>query len=169
MDDLNSQLVDQALGLLPMGSYLMTASHDGVRSGMLVCSAFRCCDEPNLICVSARKGHKIDPLIRDSRSFAIGIIDPDDKLIRRRFRSTDSVPTEFTLVGDDDPFDALPTQILQTGSPILTRCATWFDCEVMRRVDLEAETELFVGLIISIWHRGQEIKLTRKPELGESD
>ena len=164
MEEPNNQLVDQALELLPMGRFLLTAAHDGVRSGMLVDSVQRVCSEPHLICVAARKGHKIDPLIRDSRSFAIGLVDPGDKLVNRRFQFTDSAPTEFVLPGDDDPFDAIPTLTLKTGSPILERCTTWFDCEVIRRVDLEAETELFVGLVLSIWHGGQQMKVSGKPD-----
>lgn len=164
MGDQTNQIVSDALGLLPLGSFLLTAAHDGARSGMLVSSVQRCCDEPSLICVAARKGHKIDPLIRDSRSFAIGIVDPEDKLVHRRFRYTDSAPTEFVLAGDDDPFDAIPTRTLVTGSPILTRCTTWFDCEVMRRVDLESEMELFVGVVVAVWHDGEQMKISRKPE-----
>jgi len=154
---------------LPIGHYLMTAGHDGQRSGMMVSSVQRCCDDPALICVAARKGHKIDPLIRDSRSFAIGIVDPSDKLVLRRFSSTDAAPREIADLGDDDPFDAIETRTLVTGAPILMRCTTWFDCEVMRRVDLEAETELFVGLIVSIWHNGQQVKIEKVNALEDSD
>lgn len=156
-----SYVIAEALGLLPTGHYLMTAAYDGVRSGMLVSSVQRCSDDYSLICVAAKKGHKIDPLIRDSRSFAIGIVDPNDKLVLRRFRATDAAPKENGTEGMDDPFDAIPSRKLVTGAPILTRCTTWFDCEVMRRIDLEAETELFVGLIVSIMHKGEQVKIDR--------
>jgi len=159
MKDLDSHVVSDALGLLPSGVYLMTAGHDGQRSGMLVRSVSQCSDEPSLICVAARKGHKIDPLIRDSRSFAIGLVSPTDKLIRRRFMHTDTAPVERPIIGDDDPYDALETGVLETGSPILMRCPTWFDCEVMRRVDLEAQSELFVGQIVAVLHNGERVKI----------
>ncbi len=169
MEEQADQLIDDAFGLLPMGWYLMTASHGGCRCGMIVSSVQRCCDEPALISIAARKGHKIDPLIRDSRSFAVGIVDPGDKLVLRRFSKTDAAPSAFPSVGDDDPFDAIETGLLVTGSPILPRCSTWFDCEVVRRVDLESETELFVGLVVSIWHEGQQIKIDRANVFGELD
>ncbi len=169
MEEHADQLIDDALGLLPFGRYLMTAGHGGRRCGMMVSSVQRCCDEPALISIAARKGHKIDPLIRDSRSFALGIVDSGDKLVLRRFANTDAAPSALHPVGDDDPFDAIETRTLVTGSPILPRCLTWFDCEVVRRVDLEAETELFVGLVVSIWHQGQQVKIDRVNVFGEFD
>ena len=169
MEEQSDHLVDQAFGLLPDGCYLMTAGHNGHRCGLMVRSVQRCSEGGMLICVAAQKGHKIDPLIRDSRSFAIGILDPGDKLILRRFACTDSAPVEHRIVGEDDPFDAIETRTLLTGSPIIPRCRTWFDCEVLRRVDLESDTELFVGQVVAIWHAGEEIKIQRVADPEELD
>jgi len=169
MEDQSDHLVNEAFGLLPEGSYLMTAGHGGHRCGLLVSSVQRCSDGGQLICVAAKKGHKIDPLIRDSRAFAIGILDPGDKLIQRRFASTDSAPVEHRILGVDDPFDAIETRTLSTGSPILPRCRTWFDCEVLRRVDLESDTELFVGMVVAVWHADEEIKVQRIADPEELD
>ena len=159
--------VDQAFGLLPSGQYLMTAAHAGHRSGLVVGSLVRCCDEPALVCVSARKGHRIDSLIRDSRSFAVGIMTPGDKMIARKFKKSSSIPPGLHQPIEDDPFDGLETQVLETGSPMLMRCRTWFDCEVMRRVDLESDTELFVGLVVGVFHEGQWVKIEQKLDLEE--
>ncbi|HCT44616.1 MAG TPA: hypothetical protein DF699_05340, partial [Phycisphaerales bacterium] len=67
--------------------------------------------------------------------------------------------SNHAAVGDDDPFDAIETTSLVTGSPMIPRCKIWFDCEVMRRVDLEAELELFVGLVVGVLHDGQRVKI----------
>ena len=169
MTDQTNQAVDQALGLLPNGLYLMTAAHGDVRSGILVSAVSRCCDSPNLLCVSARKGHKIDPLIRDSRSFAVGIVDPNDKLITRRFMDSAAEPIESINGEHDDPFDAIETLQLATGAPILARCTTWFDCEVLRRIDLESETELLVGAVVAVLHNGQRMDINRNESNGHPD
>lgn len=148
---------DSALGLFPAGLYLMTAGFDGQRGGMLVNSVQRCGSEPPLLCVAARKGHSIDPLIRDSRSFALGVLSDGDRLIQRRFKGSDSIPSEKAPHGMQDPFDAIELTTLATGSPIIPRCPTWFDCEVVRRVDLEAEMELFVGMVVGVLHDGHRV------------
>jgi len=159
MEERDNHLVSDALGLLPSGLYLMTAGHDAQRSGMFVHWVVQCSDDPMMICVAASKGHKMEPLIRDSRSFAIGLVNPEDKIIQRRFRHTDSVPIERPVVGEEDPFDALDTAVMVTGSPILMRCQTWFDCEVVRRVDLESQSELFVGLVVAILHHCERVRI----------
>lgn len=164
MDNHSNPVIAGALALFPRGRFLMTACYDGQRSGMLVGSVQCCSTEPLLLCVAARKGHKIDPLIRDSRNFALGVVPEGDKLVMRRFSSADAAPSEFGPEGEDDPFDALPTRTLVTGAPVLPRCPTWFDCEVIRRVDLEAETELFVGMVVAMHHQQQTITLERLSE-----
>ena len=169
MSKLMNHVVDDALAQLPLGRYLMTAAFDGYRGGMIVHSVQRCSDDPLLICIAAKKGHKIDPLIRDSRAFAIGIACEDDKLIARRFAFTDSAPIENRDADEDDPFEAMECLTLQTGAPILPRCSTWFDCEVMRRVDLESDTELFVGLVQTIWHQGERVDIEQTPSHELSD
>jgi len=159
-------LVQSALEVFVSGLYLMTAGFDGKRGGMFVNYVQRCGTDPAMICVAAPKGHAIDTLIRDSRAFAIGVINGGDRLIERRFQRTDSPPRETAHEGDRDPFDAIETRTLVTGSPLITRCKLWFDCEVARRVDLEAEMELFVGVIVGVLNDGQVAKIARQPEQG---
>ncbi len=153
------------MGVFAAGKYLLTTGHEGQRCGMLVHSVQRCGSEPAMLCVVARKGHKVDPLIRDSRSFALGVLGEGNRLIERRFLTSDKAPSEHGPIGEDDPFDAIETMTLVTGSPIIRRCNHWFDCEVIRRVDLEAEMELFVGLIVGIIHDGKRILIDRTSEV----
>lgn len=157
-------ILDSALGVFPSGLYLLTAAFDDQRGGMFVHHVQRCGTDPAMLCIAARKGHTIDPLIRDSRSFALGVLGDGDRLIERRFSSHDAPPSEVAPKGEDDPFDAIATRTLVTGAPMIERCKLWFDCEVARRVDLEAEIELFVGVIVGVLHDGQVIKIDRVPE-----
>ena len=156
-------ILSETLGLLPSGTYLMTAAYEGQRAGMVVSSVQRCCDDPALICVAARKGHAIDPLIRDSRGFAVGIVPEGDKMIPRKFRFDHTAVSPVIEPVADDPFEAIPTSTMITGSPLLARCPVWFDCEISRRIDLEANYELFVGRVLSILRNGERIDLDHEP------
>ncbi len=169
MPSTTDSLVAEILGMFPMGTYLMTAAHDRQRAGMIVHSVQRCCDSPALLCVAARKGHAIDPLIRDSRSFAIGVVAADDKMIARRFRFDDTAVSTVIEPIDDDPFEAIPTRTLVTGSPMLTRCPIWFDCEVSRRIDLESNYELFVGRVLSVMRDGERIDIDQDDSSPDED
>lgn len=134
--------IDQALALLGSGLYIMTAAHEDQRNGMRVLSVQQCSLEPRLLAVATRKGHPIEPIIRDSHAFAVCKIDESQKLVLRKF-STEPGPDE------EDPFDSFMVDRMQTGSPVLSRCLAALDCEVVRHFDLEADHEIFVGLIVA--------------------
>lgn len=133
----------RAVALLPSGHFVMTAAFDSKRQGVSIESVHKCGDEPLLICIPCRKGHPIEPLIRDSHRFAVCQLDPADRLLVRRF--------DWPRNGDDryDPFDSLEVDHLQSNAPILKRAILALDCEVFRHFDLEADQELYVGLVVA--------------------
>lgn len=142
-------VIARALAALTEGAFLMTSAFEDERAGVLVHGVLKASTDPAMIVVTARKGHAIDPIIRDSRCFAVGLVDPDDKLIRKRFRFSDTAVSVRAEAGAADPFEAFPDQTLVTGSPILDRCRVWMDCHIARHVDLEGDHELFVGLVVA--------------------
>lgn len=133
--------IARALQLLEGDAFVMTAAFEDQRAGMRVLSVFRCATEPLLICVAAKKGHPIEPLVRDSHCFAVCKVDLTQKLILRKF-STE--PEE-----GEDPFDTFLVDSLATGSPTLAISPLVLDCEVVRHFDLEADHELFVGQVMA--------------------
>lgn len=133
----------RAVDQLAVGSFIMTAAHESKRAGVLVTSIQKCAEQPLLVCVSSRKGHAIEPLIRDSHRFAICRIDCADRLTVHRF--------EHSRTPDDgfDPFDSLEVDHLLSHAPILKRSPLALDCEVFRHFDLEADHELYIGIVLA--------------------
>lgn len=137
------ELVAPAIAQLPSARFLMTSAFEGKRAGVLVRSVQSVADEPPLLAVALRRGHWIEPLIRDSRHFALCLIEAADRLVLRKF-------AEATKREPGDPFDALPLETLVSQSPVLRRSPLVFDCEVARNLDLEAECGLYVGIIVGV-------------------
>ncbi len=136
---------------LPSATYIMTATHDHKRSGMVVHWVQPASLDPPLLCVVALKGHAVNPLIRDSRTFGICRIQQNDRLVLRAFSSFTPLDDQIDLLEEPiDPFDSLEVFTLGTGSPLLRRSIVAFDCEVVRRFDLEADYELFIGRIVGV-------------------
>lgn len=146
MNPSHAQNVTAALALIPGGRWVMTAHLEGKRGGVLVRSVSVCAEEPPLIAVAAWKGHGIEPMIRDSRHFCVCLIDPEDRLLARKFTGH--------LSDHADQFDSLPTQRLVSGSPALKRSHLAIDCEVVRHIDVEADHELYVGLVLATMVEG---------------
>jgi flavin reductase (DIM6/NTAB) family NADH-FMN oxidoreductase RutF len=101
-----------------------------------------CAHTPLLVSAAVRHGHWIAPLIRDSHTFAICAVDPGATLLLRKCAET-------CRPRDGDPFDFVPTTRLATGSPIVEGEGFALDCEVRRHIDLEADDEFYVGLVIA--------------------
>lgn len=127
------------LSLIPSGSFILTASHDDCRSGALVRWVQCCSDAPPMVVVSLRKGHPIEPLIRDSRAFCLNLIADDEVLLRRKF--------EAAHLHGDDPFVSLGSSCAPSGSPILVRARGYLDCELTRHLDIESDYEVYIGLV----------------------
>lgn len=140
--ELNSERVSSILERVPWATWVMTSAHEGSRAGMVVRWVQRCANEPLLISLSVKKCHSLEPLIRDSRGFALNLIDESDRLLLKKFDSFQA-PDEI-----GDPFDALEVSTWATGSPILKRSRAALDCEVVRHLDLEADCELFIGQVL---------------------
>lgn len=153
----DAEQIQHSLAWFPSANFLMTASHDGKRACMRVRSVQPCSDDPPLLAVAVQKGHRIDPLIRDSHAFAICLIGDDDQLLLRKFPFVEPQP----IVENDvpvlvaDPFDAIAIEHIRTGSPVIARAAASWDCEVVRHFDLEANHEIYVGLVVGVSVNGE--------------
>jgi flavin reductase (DIM6/NTAB) family NADH-FMN oxidoreductase RutF len=128
----------RALEFFPRGLFLLTARFESKRAGQLVVTAVACAHVPLLVCVSARKGHPIAPLIRDAHAFAVCIVGAEDRLLVRK----------FAVVEKGDPFDSLEVDRLVTGAPVPRRCIAAVDCTVVRHMDIEADHELYIGQVV---------------------
>jgi len=147
-----------ALEQFPRSTWLLTASHSDRRAGLLVDAVIPCGFEPALICVAARKGHPVEPLIRDSHRFALCALGPNERVLARRFATTRSAEDLA------DPFEGIEMQSLVTGAPVLTKAAIVLDCDVHRHVDIESDRQLYIGLVLGGWVNGRTIIPQEPPE-----
>jgi len=139
MNALPSPEMLQALANVPAPSFLMTTAYGDLRDGRIVERVQQCGTNPPMLLVAMEKGHPLSPLIRDSRTFALSLLDPNERLLQRVFGPERRV--------GDDPFLTYPHQVGTLGAPIVTRAIAWFDCEVVRHLDMETNFELFIGQV----------------------
>jgi len=129
----------QALASVPAGQLLITTALGDARDGRIVERVQQCGTNPPMLLVAMEKGHTLSPLIRDSRTFAVSLLDPSERLLQRVFGPDRRI--------GDDPFLTYPHQVGVLGAPIVTRAVAWFDCEVVRHLDMETNFELYVGIV----------------------
>lgn len=135
------QLV-RALAMLPASPWIMSSCYETTRTGVLVRRVMACADVPVCVCVAIQKGSRIDPVVRDSRAFGLSLMASADRLLLKKFDTPEAT--------EEDPFDAYVVKRLKTGAPIMARALVGFDCEVLSHVDLEADSELFIGRVVGV-------------------
>lgn len=138
------EAVARVLGANGDVRHVMTAAYAEDRAGVVIRSIQICADEPPLVSVAVRKGHTIEPVIRDSHAFAVCRISPEDRLLIKKF--SQALPPDES----DDPFVSIPCRALRTGAPVLDRSEMALDCEVVRHFDLEADCELYIGQVVAV-------------------
>ena len=124
---------------VPCAPCLLTTAFGDIRDGRIVDRVQQCGTNPPMLLVAMEKGHALSPLIRDSRTFALSVLDPNERHLQRVFGPDRRI--------GDDPFLTYPHQVGVLGSPIVTRCTAWFDCEVVRHLDMETNFELYIGFV----------------------
>lgn len=147
-------------GMLNAGLFVLTSAYEGRRSGVVATSLAWAADDPMLVAVFVRRGHWIEPIIRDSRRFAACRVEQPEstatQLMLKRF-------SEASRPRDGDPFDGLEASTLVTGSPVIARSTLVFDCEVHRHFDLDADHEAYIGLVRAIRLNGVPMIIEAKP------
>lgn len=135
-------VVTDVISRIPSGGFLVTASHEDTRTGVMTPRVQICSEEPLLLMLSIPRGTPIEPLLRDSRCFGLCRLLDDDRLVQRRFNP----PPQR----GEDPYVAIPTSQLVTGAPILHRCEYFMDCELVGHLAPEADCRIYLGLVKAI-------------------
>jgi len=134
--------IAKALGAIPSGLFVLTASHEDRRTGMLASWVQQTCFNPPMVSVSIAKGRSILPLISESRHFGLCQLPATDRIIQRKFAGS-------TPYGEDPFLGFEMRHHTRTGVPILTGCLAFFECQVTCHMDVEGDHDLFVGAIIA--------------------
>ena len=137
----NGNVDPSIVGSLPQGQFLMTAAADDLRAGHITRWVQQCSQVPLLVSVAIPRGTAIEPLLRDSRCFAICGIRAEDRVITRRFNSEEK--------NQDDPFVGLDSFNDMTGAPILQRARYYLDCELIGHLAMESDCRIYIGHVVS--------------------
>lgn len=127
------------LDRVPNGFFVLTAAHGEVRCGAQVRWVQQCAKAPPMIMVAIEKGQALSAIIRDCHGFALCQLHRDERILRRMLPS---MPENGV-----DPFLSVPHLCTPSGAPVPLRAMSWFDCEMVRHIDIEADTEIYVGVV----------------------
>lgn len=132
--------IGKALARLPLTQFILTAAHEHRMRAVLVSWVQQVTFEPPMLMLAIDKTLAVGPFLHESRGFALNQIAETDRLLQRKFR--------YDTVIKQDGFETLDLVRKPRGSPVLTRAAAYFDCELVRHIDIEGDHDLYIGRIL---------------------
>lgn len=134
------QGIAQALGRIPSGLFILTASHEDRRAGMLVSWVQQVGFAPAMVSLAVAKGRPILPLMSESKKFGLCQMAEGEKIILRKFASHSEI--------NDDPFLGFEMDgRTKLNVPILKNVLSFMECEITCHMDVNSDHDIFVGLI----------------------
>lgn len=131
--------VVEVLSLIPESVFVLTSATEHTRRGLLVNWVQRCAGAPPMVMVALPVGQSVEPVILESRSFALCQLPADNCFLTRRYANA--------FQSQDDPFFATSTRCAPSGAPIIDTAVAFLDCELVRRLDLESDSGIYIGAV----------------------
>ncbi|HEY3369532.1 MAG TPA: flavin reductase [Prolixibacteraceae bacterium] len=143
----------KAFHKLSYGMYLIASQYKGKKFGYIANTTFQVTSEPEQLAISCHKKNKSTQAILDSGIFSVSVLKRDLNL---------KIIGDFGFMSssDLDKFHGINTMTAKTGAPIvLDSSVAWFDCRVVRSMDLGSHF-LIIGEVVDSDEISNEEPLT---------
>lgn len=130
----------RAFGCFVTGVTIVTTVADGGPRGFTANSFTSVSLDPPLLLVCVAKSAGSYDIFRRAPSFAVNILHRDQREISATFASP-----------RDDKFAGLRWITGETGSPLLSECAAWFDCSSYDQIEAGDHT-ILIGRVLAFSH-----------------
>ena len=127
----------EALGQMTYGIYVLTARVDDTINGMIASWVTQVSYDPPLVMVAIHPNRYSHGLVDQGRSFALHIIDQDQKEMLKIFKGPDP----------EKKFSNLAWEPGKTGAPVLKDCLAWLELIVQER-HAPGNHTLFIGEVV---------------------
>lgn len=131
--------VAHVLDLVPANEFLVTAAFGELRSAVTLRFVQQVATNPPMLLIAMEKGQTISPIIRDARNFALCVLDRHERTLPRLFAHA---PDQGV-----DAFLTVPHIVAPGGAPVPLRATGYIACEVVRHLDIEADHEVYIGMV----------------------
>lgn len=143
----------KAFHKLSYGMYLIASDYKGKKSGYIANTTFQVTSEPPQIAISCHKDNQTTRVILDSGVFSISVLKKEVNM---------KIIGDFGFMSstDIDKFSGINVITAKTGAPIvLDSSVAWFDCKVVKSVDLGSHY-LIIGEVLDSDEISDEEPLT---------
>lgn len=129
--------IGRALGRVPSGVFILTASHEGHPLAMMASWVQQAAFQPPCVSVAVAKGRTVGDALTPGAVFALCVVPEGDKSLMKKYARG--------IAPGADPFDGVSTRRTERGAVILSDALAYLECRVEMRVDLGADHNVVIA------------------------
>jgi len=133
--------VGKALGRIPSGVFLLTASHDGQATVMMASWVQQAAFDPPAVSIAMAKGRPIAPLIQRSKKLALSVVPESDTSLMKRYARG--------VKEGEDPFAGVETLMTPGGVPVMKSALAWLEGRLIHTCDFGADHDLLIAEVVA--------------------
>ena len=146
MTDEQKQSIGKALGKVPSGVYILTATHAGQSTAVLVSWAQQAAFAPPAVTIAMAKDRHAGKLIDAGGKFALSILAKGDTGLMKKYAR--GIPE------GEDPFAGIATGHTPGGAIYLAESLAWLECRLLKTCDFGGDHDIYVAEVTA----GQMLK-----------
>jgi flavin reductase (DIM6/NTAB) family NADH-FMN oxidoreductase RutF len=129
----------KAIGRIPSGVFILTATHGGESSAIMASWVQQCAFDPPALSIALAKDRPIAAIIKASQKFALSVVGEDDTSLMKRYARG--------VKAGEDPFAGVETFPTPAGIPALKSALAWLECRLVSACDFGGDHELLIGQV----------------------
>jgi len=129
----------KALGRIPSGVFILTATHGGESSAMMASWVQQCAFDPPGVSVALGKERAIGQLIKASGKFALSVVGEDDTSLMKRYARG--------VKAGEDPFAGVEVFDTPAGIPAMKSTLAWLECRLLTTCEFGGDHELLIAQV----------------------
>jgi 3-hydroxy-9,10-secoandrosta-1,3,5(10)-triene-9,17-dione monooxygenase reductase component len=132
--------VGKALGRVPSGLFILTATHDGKSDAMLASWVQQASFDPPTISIAIGKGRGIVDLIKAGKTLVLSIVPEGDTSLMKRYARG--------VKPGEDPFAGVEIVTTPGGWVAMKSAIAWLECQLLQTCDFGADHELLIAKVV---------------------
>ena len=131
----------KALGRVPSGIFILTASLEGRPSAMMASFVQQVGFAPPAVCVSVAKERPLRAAMRNGDRFALSALGEKDSPLLKKYAR--GIPPGA------DPFEGVNVRATAAGVPFLADALAYLDCQLLHVAEYGGDHDLFIARVVA--------------------
>ena len=131
--------VGKALGRIPSGVFVLTATHGGKRDAMLASWVQQCAFDPPAVSIAVAKNRPIVELIKQAKILGLSVVPENDTTLMKKYARG--------IKEGEDPFAGVEITTTPGRAIVLQQSLAWLEGQLMTTCEFGGDHELLIASV----------------------